>query len=195
MVLHERTLNVGLGLSCLFWAVAGIMADGWLVVRCSIGALHIVVGLLFLVRAPQVQIGSMDQLLRAVPSLILSGVAFKLRPAEWPFLWSVIFAAGSVGAIVSLMTLGRSFALFPSLRAIVTRGPYRLVRHPVYLFELVMVTACCLASPSWGRCLVLGLASVSLIWRVRAEEALLATSQEYRSYLASTRWRLLPGVW
>ena len=195
MPVHERTLSVGLGLSCIGWAIAGLTTDGWSIVRTALASLQVVVGVLFLLRMPQIRIGTLGQLGQAVPSLIISGLAFKLRPDDWAMAWSVLFAVGSLSAIASLIVLGRSFAVLPAVRRVVTSGPYRFVRHPIYLSELVMVTACCLAESSWLRVGILVLAIASLVWRIRAEEDLLSSTPNYESYAEQRRWRLLPGIW
>jgi len=60
---------------------------------------------------------------------------------------SVIVIVGTVFTIWSLATLGRCFGLFPEVRGLVLRGPYRLVRHPVYLGELVSALGLLVVKP------------------------------------------------
>ena len=38
--------------------------------------------------------------------------------------------------LASVLALGRCFGVLPEARGLVTRGPYRTVRHPVYLGEI-----------------------------------------------------------
>src|SRR5437899_3599998 len=55
----------------------------------------------------------------------------------WPAagLVLVTFAAGL--SLVSLLSMGRLFGVRPAVRGLVTNGPYRFVRHPIYLSYLL----------------------------------------------------------
>src|SRR4051794_15104946 len=83
--------------------------------------------------------------LLAAPALSTGVVLCALAPdaADWPGLWRVTFLAGLALASAALVTLGRSFALLPRGRPLVASGPYRLVRHPAYLGELVVAMSMC----------------------------------------------------
>jgi len=124
------------------------------------------------------------------------GMALATPPAAWSTTLQVLFAAGALGAIVSLATLGRSFAVFPALRTIVASGPYRLVRHPAYLCELLMVVATMLTtSELWKPLIALPLALLMVVVRIRIEERFLRDSPDYSAYTERVRWRLAPGIW
>ena len=51
----------------------------------------------------------------------------------WPAAGLVLVTLGAVLSLVSLLSIGRLFGIRPALRGLVMRGPYRLVRHPMYL--------------------------------------------------------------
>ena len=107
----------------------------------------------------------------------------------------VLLIAGLAFAICSVAVLGRCFGILPDVRGLVTRGPYRLVRHPLYLGELTAVLGIVLGSRrpllaggTWLVCVGLQLARTSYEERnIRAE------FPQYDEYAARTR-RLIPGV-
>jgi|YelNatPaOPRAMG01_1025707.scaffolds.fasta_scaffold00186_47 protein-S-isoprenylcysteine O-methyltransferase Ste14 len=90
--------------------------------------------------------------------------------------------------------MGRSFGVLPANRGIVSRGPFRVVRHPVYLGWFILSTGFALAYPSARNFALLALTIPFMLWRIRLEEELLAHDGEYRVYSAKVRYRLIPGV-
>ena len=96
--------------------------------------------------------------------------------------------------LVSTLSLGRSFGILPAVRGIRRTGAYRVVRHPIYTSYLIMDAAILAADPSRRNVAVFGIATVLLLARIQFEEDLLSTTEEYRQYKASTRYRLLPFV-
>ena len=81
-------------------------------------------------------------------------------------------------------------------QTVVISGPYRFVRHPMYIGAFLMYLGMPLVLGSVGA-LTLGAAIVALmIWRTSRED--LALRQElpgYEEFTKRTRYRLLPGVW
>ena len=79
---------------------------------------------------------------------------------------------------------------------VITTGPYRFVRHPMYSGTLLALIASALALGSWWM-LVPAAAGIALfVWRTRLEDATLQEKLPgYREYAKVTRYRLLPGVW
>lgn len=163
--------------------------------RLSIAVLNGGVGVLFLTRAPALAHGSSAALLSAVPSIALGGVALRLSPESWALAPLIAFVAATALACASLLFLGRSFAILPARREVVARGPYRVVRHPAYACELVMVIAAG-AARSWEVAIALGaLVTLSLVPRIRAEEAMLSGDDAWAAYARRVRFRLVPGLW
>jgi protein-S-isoprenylcysteine O-methyltransferase Ste14 len=135
----------------------------------------------------------------AVVGTFLSVGFLLLRPQELSYalyLVSLLLViAGTVFAICALLVLGRSMSLLPEARRLVTRGPYALVRHPLYLGEMVAVAGVALQYLSASALLLLGLVWAFLLWRMTYEEHVLFQSfPEYGDYMARTA-RLVPGVY
>ena len=104
-------------------------------------------------------------------------------------------AAGACCQFSAKFTLGRAFGLLPAQRSIVVAGPYRLVRHPMYLGYLIADVGFLCVNFSWRNALILGVLYAVQVLRIRREEAVLAGSEAYRDYQQRVRWRLLPFVY
>jgi len=113
----------------------------------------------------------------------------------WPAAGFVLVTAGACWSFVSLLTLGRMFGIRPALRGLVTTGPYALVRHPIYLSYIVEDIGYNLQEWNAGTALIVVVGWASLIYRIRAEERILALDEEWPKYASSVRYRLLPGLW
>ena len=127
-----------------------------------------------------------------------AGVLFRPVGAHPPWGVTTGLAVQLVGlaiCIASFLTLGRSFGFVAADRGLVTRGPYAVVRHPIYASYLLLQFGYLLQSISVRNALVMLLASGCNVGRARAEDRLLATNQEYETYRRRVRWRLIPGVW
>ncbi|MDI6694247.1 MAG: isoprenylcysteine carboxylmethyltransferase family protein [Anaerolineales bacterium] len=93
----------------------------------------------------------------------------------------------------SLLTLGGRFGIAPADRGLVAHGPYRFVRHPMYLGELVLRLALISMSPQpfLAAGLFIALAAIQVIRAVREENII----SGYPVYAHHVRFRLIPGVW
>ena len=73
----------------------------------------------------------------AVAGTFLSVGFLLLPPQELSYVLYLasllLVIAGTVFAICAVLVLGRSISLLPEARRLVTKGPYALVRHPLYL--------------------------------------------------------------
>jgi protein-S-isoprenylcysteine O-methyltransferase Ste14 len=103
--------------------------------------------------------------------------------------------AGLAIAVISFLTLGRSFGFAAADRGLVLRGPYAIVRHPIYASYLLLGVGYVLQSISLRNILVMLFIFSCNVGRCVVEERLLSSSTDYDEYRARVAWRLIPGVW
>jgi protein-S-isoprenylcysteine O-methyltransferase Ste14 len=136
---------------------------------------------------------------------VATSMAFLARSLKWGILTGAtqyfglaLMLAGIAFREWSIMTLGRNFSevvVIDSDQRLVTRGPYRWLRHPAYTGGLMTMTGLPLALGTWLGALVAFIALLgAYTYRVRVEEqALLAAfGDEYRAYIRHTS-RFFPG--
>jgi len=111
-------------------------------------------------------------------------------PVRWIAI--VISCLGAAGEVWAAISLGTSYS--PTLRVakervVVTAGPYRWIRHPLYAFGLPMMAGWGVAADSWfilatGTILI----TVLMIIRVPREEAMMLEGfgESYRAYMTRT---------
>ncbi|MFH1256621.1 MAG: isoprenylcysteine carboxylmethyltransferase family protein [Candidatus Diapherotrites archaeon] len=77
-----------------------------------------------------------------------------------------------------------------------TKGPYAIVRHPMYISVIVMVFSLPLALGSYYGLIPAALINLCIVARTVMEDSLLQKELPgYKAYAQKTRYRLLPGVW
>lgn len=110
---------------------------------------------------------------------------FIAAPLQFLALWVVIWGK---------VSLGRSFAILPANRGVVTGGAYRFVRHPIYAGYLAGHVLYLLSSFSLYNLAVYAFITIFQLHRLMREEALLAKTPEYESYMGRVRYRLFYGI-
>ena len=136
-------------------------------------------------------------------------VAFIIPGLDRRFGWSAVPAA-----VVLLSDLGilAGFALFiltirenrfasrvievQDKQAVITTGPYALVRHPMYLSMILVLGLSPLALGSWwGAVPCLAIPALLAVRIVHAEQLLGQGLRGYEDYTRKVRYRLVPFVW
>ncbi|MBI3491727.1 MAG: hypothetical protein HY047_08110 [Acidobacteria bacterium] len=125
------------------------------------------------------------------PAMLRAANVLGLAPDAATALLS---AVGLALIIVGKVTLGRSFGIAPANRGVVARGPYNVVRHPIYAGYLVTHLAFLVAHPRPWNLVVVAVADTALVLRALIEEHLLAADVEYQAYCRRVGWHLVPGV-
>jgi protein-S-isoprenylcysteine O-methyltransferase Ste14 len=140
-------------------------------------------------------------------SSIAVGIAYTYPYAQVIYLrWSsgyvaspaaglILVTLGAILSLVCLLTLGRFFGVRPALRGLVTSGPYRLLRHPMYLSYVLGDIGYNLEEWNFVTICIVLLGWTSLVYRIYAEERVLSQHAEWPAYMVLVRYRLFPGVW
>jgi protein-S-isoprenylcysteine O-methyltransferase Ste14 len=135
--------------------------------------------------------GVMTTVSLAGPPLLRASEVTPIAPDE---MTAIISAFGLIVVIIGKMALGRSFGVAPANRGVVVRGPYSLVRHPIYTGYMITHTGFLLANPvPWNIGIIL-VADAALVVRALMEERVLKADAEYQGYCERVGWHLLPGV-
>jgi protein-S-isoprenylcysteine O-methyltransferase Ste14 len=110
----------------------------------------------------------------------------------------VVAAVGVFGAYIlavwGLLYLRKSFSIIPEARRVVSGGPYRFIRHPLYAAEIIVGICGVLDRPKlWGMVALVIFVVAQLVRSVFEERLLSRTFPEYAEYRKRT-WRLIPFV-
>ena len=129
-----------------------------------------------------------------LPILVLALPRPNLTPSMTVFSSAIVFL-GTAASIFVVYWLGRSFAILPQARSLVTGGPYRVIRHPLYLAELGVMFGCIWEFQQPWPFVVMLIAIGAQIPRMHFEEQVLAEAfPAYREYASRTA-RLIPCLY
>jgi protein-S-isoprenylcysteine O-methyltransferase Ste14 len=81
-------------------------------------------------------------------------------------------------------------------QTVVSAGPYRCIRHPMYLGNIILFIGIPLALGSLWSLIPGGLIGLLFILRTALEDRMLKIELPgYREYASRVRYRLIPGIW
>jgi protein-S-isoprenylcysteine O-methyltransferase Ste14 len=152
-----------------------------------------------------------DKLLMAVAGACFVAwfvlMALDARRFSWsamPVWWQVVGAAILLSSFyVFFVTFRENPYLSPVVRvqrergqSVISTGPYRHVRHPMYAGSVLFVIGTTLLLGSWyGFTLAAVLVALVVVRAVLEERTLLKELAGYAAYMARVRYRLIPGIW
>lgn len=130
-----------------------------------------------------------------VVGVLPQGSALYTPPSWFGTVSTTVSVIAFSLAVCGLLYLRRSLSIIPEVRRLVTGGPYRLVRHPLYAAEILAAVAFVMVNPGVLPVAVLAPFIATQLVRSRFEERLLTEAYpEYVAYARNTR-RLIPFVW
>ncbi len=125
---------------------------------------------------------------------LVPGRTLAARPAVLATS-NVLLTIGILIALYSLSYLRNHFSIVPEARGLITTGPYGIVRHPVYLGEIISGLGLILPTfPSLHFAVFLIFLAAQLARMHYEERVLVRTYPEYASYARSTP-RLVPFLY
>ena len=194
--------NLILGAMFLTWGVTSLIQSPadlrWSVPVIGDVLLQFTVAWLFANRAVACAEGNWIDIGVACISLIAGALLLTMLPYRQEFRNSIslgLIAVGSTVAIMALINLGRSFAVFPARRTLITSGLYRWVRHPAYAGEMMIMLGIAHAVGTVSAWLLMSLTLAGMIARIDREEYLLAVDEGHERYRQQVPWRLVPRIW
>jgi protein-S-isoprenylcysteine O-methyltransferase Ste14 len=163
----------------------------------------------FLARRMQLKEKEVEQKIIVKLALIPFLLAFILPGIDKQFGWSNVPVSIIVGSeilvcigylLVVLVFRENQFASriieVVKGQTVIQSGPYRIVRHPMYLGTILMYVASPLALGSYWAIIPAVFIIPVLIARIINEEKVLTKELEgYSEYKQKTRYRLIPGIW
>jgi len=143
-------------------------------------------------------IGKSEEILPRVVALIAVCVPLMFMQLErappsltFNLLAVIVGLLANVMCLVTVSFLGRSLSVMPEARRLVESGPYGIVRHPLYLFEMLATAAVALQYRSLPAAGLLLLAITLQVARARWEEGVLArTFPDFAAYRSQTSFMI-----
>jgi protein-S-isoprenylcysteine O-methyltransferase Ste14 len=152
------------------------------------------VGLILTRKPGEISLG----LLPVVAALAGTALPLLARPggiALVPALLSMSLMLGGLSlSILSKVYLNRSFGIVAANRGIKIGGPYRVVRHPMYLGYIISQIGFLAASFNYTNLAFYLAAWLFQIVRIYEEENILFCDPRYSEFASRVSKRLIPGI-
>ena len=188
---------------------------GWLLMGILFVPMF-VVGVIMMIRNPallQSRLNAKESAREQDTGVKLSGLMFVLgfvaAGLQHRLAWLLLPRGVSVGAAVLFLAAYAMYAWVlkentylsrtievQEHQTVISTGPYRLVRHPMYSATLLLFLSMPLVLGSWIALIVFLGYPLLITRRIRHEETLLANELPgYRDYMNTVPYRLIPFVW
>ena len=133
---------------------------------------------------------------------VVSGLDFRFGWSEMPLYLEVAGFAGLVLAFSGMFLVMRENTYLSRVveiqkgQKVITTGPYKYVRHPLYAVGMVYCIAIPISLGSfYGIIPALGMVAVFLVRTHMEDKTLHEELPGYTEYAQKTKYKLVPGVW
>ncbi len=126
-----------------------------------------------------------------------SGMWFEQTPVGDPRLLlasDLVTLVSLVFGMACMLNIGRSFGILIAVRTVKTTGLYGLIRHPMYLSDIVWRVAYLLKNACPRNLVLFVVSGACYVVRAMMEENFLSQFPEYREYQERVRYRFIPGI-
>lgn len=200
---RQNITNVALFLMFFIWCSVQLYtkwSEGRLdFIEMSFGVHNVVFAVLFLIRTKHSLFNEkvFDQSVAALA--FFSGAVFIGQPETASgsalMLARAVIVASNLLGLVTMLNLGRSFGVFIAFREIRTTGLYGLVRHPMYLTDILLRVGYLISHFTAFIAVAFILSSACYVYRATLEERFLLNRPEYGEYLRRVKYRFIPYVY
>jgi protein-S-isoprenylcysteine O-methyltransferase Ste14 len=130
--------------------------------------------------------------------------AVRFKWSNLPFYISIIGYTGMIIAVIIFFLVNRENTYLSRVveiqeergQKVITTGPYRIIRHPMYFSVIILYISHCLALGSLFALIPCAIIIVTIIIRTIHEDKMLHEQLEgYKEYAQITRYKLIPGIW
>ena len=144
---------------------------------------------------------------RILEPIFLATAALDAGRFGWSAMPMVVRAIGTAAVVAAIGVMYWCAAAnhFLSARSriqnergqtVVQHGPYRFVRHPLYVSRIVLIIGAALMLGSWIALIPAVLIALLVVLRTSLEDGMLTTELPgYREYATHVPERLVPGLW
>ena len=130
--------------------------------------------------------------------------AVRFHWSSIPLLINIIGFVGMILAAILFFLVSRENTYLSRVieiqeergHKVITTGPYKIVRHPMYLAVIILYICHCLALGSLYSLIPCAGVIITIIFRIYYEDKKLHEQLEgYKEYAKKTRYKLIPGIW
>ncbi len=137
-----------------------------------------------------------------IPIFFVPGLDRQFGWSNVPIIVEIIgFIMFIIGFIIIFLTMKENSFLSKAVEiqeghTVITTGPYKIVRHPMYLGLIIFMAGWCLALGSLFSLIFVAFIVIGLIIRIVFEDKMLHEELEgYKEYAQKTKKKLIPFIW
>ena len=133
---------------------------------------------------------------------VIPGLDYRFGWSEMPVYLEIVGFVGMALAFTAMFIVMRANTYLSRAvevqegQKVITTGPYKYVRHPLYAAMLVYCISVPMSLGSYyGIIPALGMIALMLVRTSREDKFLHENLPGYKEYAQKTRYKLVPGVW